>query len=225
MTVRVAAVAPATPPDEKQLAHWIADLDDESFEVRDRASRELEKLGHAAGPALRRALAAKPTAEARRGIVALLEKLRGIDLRGVRVPGGVRVLEVKDLLERYRGRLKSDDGTTRGYAAGGLGGLAAYADVVPDLVRVLKEDPHEYARRSAAGALARLGKKAAPALPVLRAGLSDPDVNVRNANENAVKQIEAAGDEKPDEGRVERQRALLAGIGRFRQGLAPDPKK
>jgi hypothetical protein len=43
--------------------------------------------------------------------------------------------------------------------------VARYADVVPDLGQILENDQHEYAPRSAAGALSRLGKKAAPALP------------------------------------------------------------
>jgi hypothetical protein len=219
MTVYVTAAAPARAPDARQLDRWLADLDSESFEARDRAGKELEKLGHAAAPALRKALAGKPSAEARHRIEVLLGALHGIDLRDVKVPAGVTVLEVSDLLARYRGGLKGEDGTARGYAAGGLGGLAPYADVVPDLVAVLKGDRHEYARRSAAGALARLGRKAAPALPVLKAGLSDPDVNVRSAYEYAVKQIEGAKEEKPDEGQARRQRALLEGISAFRKAL------
>jgi hypothetical protein len=225
MTVYVGATAPAKAPDAKQLERWIADLDSDTFATRDTARRELEKLGSAAAPALRQALAAKPSPETGRAIEQLLARLKGIDLRDVKVPAGVTVLEVKDLLERYRGRLKSDDGNTRGYAAGGLGGLAPYADVVPDLVAVLKDDKHEYARRCAAGALSRMGKKAAPALPVLKAGLTDPDVNVRNAFEYAVKQIEAAQDEKPDEELAARRQALLEGISAFRKALPADPKK
>jgi hypothetical protein len=225
VTVYVAAVAPARAPDPGQLERWLADLDSDSFEVRDRAGRELEKLGFAAAPALRKALGGKPSPEVRRRVEGLLGALHGVDLREVRLPGGVAVLEVSDLLARYRARLKGEDGTARGYAAGALGGLAPYADVVPDLVAVLKGDRHEYARRSAAGALARLGKKAAPALPTLKAGLNDPDVNVRNAYEYAVKQIEGAGEEKPDDKQAERQRALLEGISAFRRGLPAEPKK
>jgi hypothetical protein len=197
MTVYVGAVAPARPPDEKQVARWVADLDSETFAVRDKAGEGLARLGHAATPFLRKALAARPSAEVRRRVEQLLEALRGIDLRDVKVPGGVTVLEVKDLLARYREGLKAGDPSARGYAAGDLGGLAAYADVVPDLVGLLKAETAEYPRRCAAGALARLGKKAAPALPLLKAGLKDPDANVRNAFEDAVKRIEGAKDEGP----------------------------
>jgi hypothetical protein len=224
MTVYVTVVAPSTPPDAKQLDRWLKDLDSDSFAVRDKARQELENLGHAASPALRKALAGKPSAEVRRAIEQLLEALKGVDIRDLKVPEGVKVLEVKDLLMRYRQGLKVEDGTERGYTAGALGGLASYADVVPDLIEVLKKDKHEYARRSAAGALSRLGKAAVPALPVLKAGLNDPDVNVRNAYEYAVKHIEAAKKEEPSEEESKRQRAILEGISAFRKTL-PDAQQ
>jgi hypothetical protein len=225
MTVYISAAAPATPPDPKQLERWITDLDSDSFTTRDQAHRALEKLGDAVAPALRRALAASTTAEARRALQRLLSRLRGVDLRDVKVPKGARVLEVKNLLERHRGRLKSGNGFTRGYAAGALGELAPFVDVVPDLVAVLRDDQHEYARRSASGALSRLGRQAAPALPLLQAGLNDPDVNVRNAFEHAVKQIEGAKESRPDEVQRKRQRALLEGISAFCKARPVDAKK
>ncbi len=225
LTVYIGAVAPATPPDEKQVARWLADLDSDTFEVRDKAAGELGKLGHAATPALRKALAAKPSAEALKQIELLLGSLRGIDLRDVKVPGGVTVVEVKDLLARYREGLKASDAAARGYAAGDLGWLAPYADVVPDLVGFLKVETAEYPRRCAAGVLAGMGKKAAPALPLLKAGLKDPDANVRNAFEDAVKRIEGAKDEGPTKEQAERQRALLDGISAFCKGRPADSKK
>src|SRR5258708_4535449 len=77
----------------------------------------------------------------------------------------------------------------------------------------------------AAGALSRMGTKAAPALPILKAGLDDPDVNIRNAFDYAVKTIEAAKEEKPDEERAKRQAALLKGISAFREALPAAPMK
>ena len=154
LTVYIAAVDPPKPPDAKQLAGWIADLDSDTFATRSKASEELKKLGYDAAPALHRALENKPSAEVRNAIEHLLGVLDGIDIREVKVPKGVKVLEVKDLLARHRDQLKASDATTRGLAAGALGYLADYADVVPDLIGVLKDDAHEYARRSAAGAFA-----------------------------------------------------------------------
>ena len=66
----VRAVAPG------QIDRLIADLDHKLFTLRERASRELERLGEAAEPALRRALAGRPSAEVRRRINLLLEGLR-----------------------------------------------------------------------------------------------------------------------------------------------------
>ena len=50
----------------KQMSQWIADLDSPQFETRQKAAMELEKLGDLAEPALRAALADKPSLEVRR---------------------------------------------------------------------------------------------------------------------------------------------------------------
>ncbi len=73
--------------------------------------------------------------------------------------------------------------------------------------------------------MSRLGKKAAEALPVLKAGLDDPDVNIRNAFDYAVKKFEQAAEEKTDEEQTKRQSALLKGISAFREVLPADAKK
>jgi WD40 repeat protein len=62
-------------PDPKHIARLVADLDDDRFAVRERASAELTKLGKHAQPALRHALDGKPTAELRVRAQALLAKL------------------------------------------------------------------------------------------------------------------------------------------------------
>jgi HEAT repeat protein len=64
-----------TGPDAQLLARLISNLDDEQFAVRERASEALGKLGHAAEPALRRALEGKPSSEVRRRVAALLASL------------------------------------------------------------------------------------------------------------------------------------------------------
>ena len=51
----------------------IADLDAEEFDVREKASAELEKLGEAAAAACRRTLAGEPSAEVRRRLETLLK--------------------------------------------------------------------------------------------------------------------------------------------------------
>jgi hypothetical protein len=57
------------------VAKLIADLDSDKFKVRDEAARELEKLGWAAEPAMREAIARKPSAEVLGRLTTLLEKL------------------------------------------------------------------------------------------------------------------------------------------------------
>jgi WD40 repeat protein len=66
---------PVTPVDPKQLAQWIADLDSDAFEVREKATRELEARREAAEPTLRSVLAGKPSLEVRRRVESILKKL------------------------------------------------------------------------------------------------------------------------------------------------------
>ncbi|MCI0378431.1 MAG: hypothetical protein L0215_12550, partial [Gemmataceae bacterium] len=71
-------LSPVVPPDPRQLAQWIAELDDDNFTIRQKASAALEKLGDVAGPALRKALDDKPSLEAQRRVervLALVDEL------------------------------------------------------------------------------------------------------------------------------------------------------
>src|SRR5439155_8384254 len=65
---------PVAVVDEGRLARLITDLDSGRFAVRERAARELEGLGSAAEPALRKALAGRPSVEARNRMAKLLEQ-------------------------------------------------------------------------------------------------------------------------------------------------------
>jgi WD40 repeat protein len=67
----------AKPVDARRIERLIADLDDGQFQVREQATRELEALAERAEPALRQARAGKPSAEARRRLDALLDRLDG----------------------------------------------------------------------------------------------------------------------------------------------------
>jgi hypothetical protein len=64
---------PARPADPRATARLIADLDDDEFEVREKASKELGELCESVEPALREALEANPSAEVRQRVEALLE--------------------------------------------------------------------------------------------------------------------------------------------------------
>jgi WD40 repeat protein len=81
-------VSAAAEVDAAQVHRWVADLDSEQFDVRAAAVKELEKLGDRAAPALREALAAKPSAEVRKQAEELL--------------GGLRLVRSPELLQRLR---------------------------------------------------------------------------------------------------------------------------
>jgi RNA polymerase sigma factor (sigma-70 family) len=63
--------------DPGRLERLLADLDDGQFQVREKATRDLEALAERAEPALRKALARGPSAEARRRLEALLHRFDG----------------------------------------------------------------------------------------------------------------------------------------------------
>jgi WD40 repeat protein len=81
-------------PDPRRIARLISDLESDKFKVRQKASAELARLGSHAQPALRRALAGKPTLEVRSRIERLL---RHIEQSATAGPSqelvGLRILE------------------------------------------------------------------------------------------------------------------------------------
>jgi WD40 repeat protein len=85
---------PANAPTPEQVRRWLKGLDSEDFAAREEATRELEKQLDLVAPALRAALAAGPSAEARRRLTPLIEAADaawgGGDLRALRA---VEILE------------------------------------------------------------------------------------------------------------------------------------
>jgi hypothetical protein len=81
---------PDAPADPQRIAKLITDLDSEQFQVREKASQELEKMGEAAEPALLKALAGRPSEEARKRLERLVDK----DAPDV-YPLGVGVIKVR----------------------------------------------------------------------------------------------------------------------------------
>jgi hypothetical protein len=57
----------------RQIAQFVSNLESDTFQVREKATQDLTKLGEFAGPALRAALKGKPSLEAERRIMGLLE--------------------------------------------------------------------------------------------------------------------------------------------------------
>jgi hypothetical protein len=94
-----------------QFADLIADLDDDSFKVREKATRELALAGAEAADALREALHKGPSAEAKRRIEDLLARLKtGGYSQRLRFVRAVEVLErigtqqAKDVLRSLAGQ-------------------------------------------------------------------------------------------------------------------------
>jgi RNA polymerase sigma factor (sigma-70 family) len=73
---------PVTADDTKAARARIAELDSESFDVREKAAAELERGGTAAVPLLERALRDGPSLEAKRRVEQLLEKLGPLPASG-----------------------------------------------------------------------------------------------------------------------------------------------
>jgi WD40 repeat protein len=83
----------ATPARVRRL---IAELDSDEFTTREKASRELQRLGQLVRPALRHALDRRPSLEATSRIEGLLRKLQGDDLG----PAEVRISRALEVLAR-----------------------------------------------------------------------------------------------------------------------------
>jgi hypothetical protein len=81
---------------EKRTTQLILDLNDNVFDVRESAQKELEKLGEAALPAVRQALGANPPTESRRRLQDLVDRLK----KATTVTEEVRSLRALEALER-----------------------------------------------------------------------------------------------------------------------------
>jgi hypothetical protein len=82
-----------------EIVRWIADLDDEDFQVREAASQALAKCGATAKAALEKELARTASAEVKRRIEALLE-----DINQPVSPEELRILRAIDVLEQIGSR-------------------------------------------------------------------------------------------------------------------------
>src|SRR5262249_12378835 len=93
---------------DPKVEQFIADLDSEDYQVRTAATKQLRNLGDLAEPALRRTLAGNPSAEARRRVEQLLEKLKELTpppeilraMRAIEVLEYVNTPEARQLLKK-----------------------------------------------------------------------------------------------------------------------------
>jgi WD40 repeat protein len=88
-------VRPSAPADSALIIRRVAELDDDEFAVREKASEDLARAGEAARAALERAADAPASAEVRRRAVSLLANLDG----GTSGPEALRELRALEVLE------------------------------------------------------------------------------------------------------------------------------
>ena len=89
---------PVAEPSPQAAPHWLAQLSNDNFAIRERAMRQLERFGEVAEPALRDYLAKKPPQESRRRIGVVLEKLEDYCQRRLS-PDQVRQQRALEVLE------------------------------------------------------------------------------------------------------------------------------
>jgi hypothetical protein len=95
--------------DTQTVQRWLAELDSDNFQTRDRARQQLARLGKDAKPLYRAALKGQISPEKRRRLEGLLTALpAGYDVSDFEVPAGMTFLTVDDLVAQY---LKRDPGT------------------------------------------------------------------------------------------------------------------
>ncbi len=136
-------------PDPKVLARWLADLDDDDFATRERATRELARIGRSIEADLRRARAATASVEV--------------------------LLRLDALLARLDEGLQGDD-TVRGQRAIAVLELAATPEARALLELLASKGDSDDLRERARGALDRLAKRARKRRGGQRQRKGDPDV-------------------------------------------------
>lgn len=125
---------PAPPAPARQVAMWIADLNDAKFVVREKAERELGRQGPTIRNAVRAAMAAKPAREALLRLERILAQISRLQLTDIEKPRGLAVLSFDMLVERERKLLLGKDPGPRWYASQRLHEAIEGCD---DLLRIL----------------------------------------------------------------------------------------
>ncbi len=125
----------ANPVDPKMVAKMLADLDDDQYPLREKASHDLARLGRSVATEMERERATTPSAEVRHRLDTLLAKLKEND-DGPKLDEAVRAQRVVAVLE-----------------------LAATAEAKELLEHLAKKAALADVRRQAASALDRLSKR------------------------------------------------------------------
>lgn len=218
LTIYIRGAASDQGFDRKQVDKWLDELDHDKFAVREKATAELAKLGDNVRSILRDALkTGARTAEGKRRIEGLLDKLPGLAISDLEIPKGIKLIDTDDLVTRNLKEVKNTDPQQRGHAVQDLGRFADSSDkVVPALAEMLKTDKDAHVRRCAAAGLAALGAKSRPALAVLKEGRGDSDAYIRDACQRALDAIEKSKDASVSDDDCKRLQEIQKAIGQFK---------
>jgi hypothetical protein len=119
---------------------------------------------------------------------------RGLDLQRLVIPNGLTLKTVQERSQSMREGLTSTDKTVRGWGAGQLASLDPYDTGNRDAVAKLLQDPDDWVRMNALGAITLFGAKARTALPLLRAALTAEYPQMKERAQESIELIEKADD-------------------------------
>ena len=109
-----------------------------------------------------------------------------------------------------------------GIALEELAPLAPYSDqVVPAITSMVDKGKNEWVRRVAALNLADIGFTALSALPILKEGLDDPDMNIRKVFQTAIEKLDKATERPAEETR--RKLAIADDIRELKKATLTNP--
>jgi hypothetical protein len=224
LTIYINVPLPPSLVDAVKFRDWIAQLDNGSFKIRDKATKQIEAIGPAGAGMIRDAIKSGPSAEARDRLERLLVSAStDIRIDTIEFPDGIAVVSVETLLKRCRKEMSNSSHDLRGAALSVMGNYGDIPDeILPSIEKAIKEEKHEYPLRCAVGVASRLGTKARPLLPVLRERAKSDDDNVRVACQHAIDEIEKAASVPVDESSSKTQATVRKEIRNFveKKGMA-----
>lgn len=146
-----------------------------------------------------------------------------IDLSRLEIPDGVTLVDTPTLGKRIAAAMTaSKDKTVRGWGNGELARVDPYSEANLGTIAGMLDDPDNWVRLNAAGALASFGKKAAPHIPALKKLLASDDEPLKERARKSIEQIEQAPDKADEERRhAEVQKQIAAFIAAPRKASDP----
>jgi len=126
-------------------------------------------------------------------------------LSQLRIPKGVKLLELADLKRRYTLGLASTENHVRGWGAGRLARLDRYDGESMKTVARLLDDEEWWVRLCAVGTLSTFGRKARPLIPRILKCADMDEKRLKEAITRTIKNIELSRDTTEEE-RLHQQR-------------------